>query len=94
MRVMVLCALLIGAMVTVGAQAPATKICMLSVTGMTCAGCEVAVKIAAKGVNGVKDISVSSAKASAQVTYDPTKTNPEAIAKVITAKTGYKTVPK
>lgn len=69
---------------------PAMKVCTLKVAGMTCAGCEAAVKIAAKSVNGVKDVKASYDKANADVTYDPSKTTPEAIAKVITSKTGFK----
>ena len=72
----------------------ATKVCTLKVTGMTCAGCEAAVKIAAKKVDGVTDITVSYDKAAADVTYDPAKTTPAAIAKAITEKTGYKAVPQ
>lgn len=68
----------------------ATKVCTLKVTGMTCAGCEAAVKIAAKRVEGVSDVIVSYDKAAAQVMYDPAKTTPEAIAKAIREKTGYK----
>ena len=34
--------------------------CKLKVTGMTCAGCEAAVKLAAKRVDGVKAVTVSS----------------------------------
>src|SRR5260370_30484914 len=81
---------------SIKAQAPvaqgqlATKVCTLKVAGMTCAGCEAAVKIAAKSVNGVKDVKASYDKANADVTYDPSKTTPEAIAKVITTKTGFK----
>ncbi|HQZ40748.1 MAG TPA: cation transporter [Vicinamibacterales bacterium] len=81
---------------TAGAQArttqnqPALKVCTLKVAGMTCAGCEAAVKIAAKSVNGVRDVKASYDKANADVTYDPSKTTPEAIAKVITSKTGFK----
>jgi copper chaperone CopZ len=69
---------------------PATKVCTLKIAGMTCAGCEAAVKIAAKSVNGVTDVKASYDEANADVTYDPSKTTPEAIAKVITAKTGFK----
>ena len=72
------------------ASKPATKVCTLKVSGMTCAGCEVAVKIAAKKVEGVTEVVVSYNKAAAQVTYNPAKTTPEAIVKVIQAKTGYK----
>ena len=91
-------ALLVGlGIASIGAAAQtqsATKVCTLKVTGMTCAGCEAAVKIAAKKVDGVTDITVSYDKAAANVTYDPAKTTPQAIAKVITEKTGYKAVPQ
>lgn len=74
---------------------PATKVCTLKVTGMTCAGCEVAVKIAAKKIDGVTDVTVSYDRAAADVTYNPAKTTPQAIAKIITEKTGFKaTAPK
>ena len=99
---MLLVALLLGGLAvfssacqTSTAQAnPATQVCTLNVTGMTCAGCEAAVKIAAKKVDGVSDVVVSYDKASAEVTFDPAKTTPAAIAKVITEKTGYKAVPQ
>lgn len=68
-----------------------TKICTLKVTGMTCSGCEAAVKLAAKQVDGVKDAKTSYAKGTADITYDPAKTAPNAIAKAIAQKTGYKT---
>src|SRR5919198_2636359 len=68
----------------------ALKVCTLKVAGMTCAGCEAAVRIAAKSVNGVKDVKASYDKANADVTYDPSKTTPQAIAKTITTKTGFK----
>lgn len=69
----------------------ATKLCTLKVTGMTCAGCEAAVKLAAKQIDGVKDAKASYAKRTAEVIYDSAKTSPEAIAKAIAQKTGYKT---
>ncbi len=71
-------------------KAPAHQICLLKVEGMTCGGCEAAVKSAAKKVDGVKDARVSYEKSTAQVTYDPTKTTPEAIARAITEKSGFK----
>jgi mercuric ion transport protein len=94
--VLVLVGLLASGIVSRAAQAPATnskpatKVCTLKVTGMTCAGCEAAVKIAAKKIDGVTNVTISYAKAAAQVTYDPAKTTPDAIAKVIREKTGYK----
>ncbi len=66
------------------------KVCTLSVTGMTCAGCEVAVRNAAKSIDGVKDVKASYDKRNAEVTYDPSKTTPAAIAKVITERSGFK----
>jgi copper chaperone CopZ len=97
-RVTVLVALLAVGVVgsPASAQSPntqskaATKVCTLKVSGMTCAGCEAAVKIAAKKVDGVKAVTVSYDKAAADVTYDPAKTTPAAIAKAITEKTGFK----
>ncbi len=71
--------------------AAATKVCTVQVTGMTCSGCEAAVKIAAKQIDGVTGASASHAKGTAEVTYDSAKTSPEAIAKAIALKTGYKT---
>ena len=51
--------------------------------------------IAAKKIDGVKNATVSFEKKTADISYDPTKTNPEAIAKAITEKTGFKvSVPK
>ena len=71
--------------------AEATKVCTVKVTGMTCSGCEAAVRLAAKQIDGVKDAKASYAKGTAEVTYDPAKTAPDAIAKTIAQKTGYKT---
>lgn len=62
----------------------------LSVTGMTCGGCEVAVRMAAQKVNGVKEAIVSYEKRTAEVIYDPLKTTPQAIAKAITERSGFK----
>jgi copper chaperone len=71
-------------------QAEATKVCTVKVTGMTCGGCEAAVKMAAKQIDGVKSATASYEKGLAEVTYDPAKTTPHAIAKGIAEKTGYK----
>jgi len=65
----------------------------LKVSGMTCAGCEAEVRMAARSIDGVKDVKASYAKRNAEVTYDPSKTPPEAIAKVITGKSGFKAEP-
>ena len=75
------------------ADQPATKVCTLRVSGMTCAGCEAAVRMAARSIDGVKDVKASYAKRNAEVTYDPSKTSPAAIAKAITEKSGFKAEP-
>ena len=74
-------------------EKPATQVCTLKVSGMTCAGCEAAVRLAARSVDGVTDVKASYAKGNAEVTFDPSKTNPDAIAKVITDKSGFKAEP-
>lgn len=64
--------------------------CKLKVTGMTCGGCESAVKLAAKRVDGVKTVIASAKSGTAEVSYDPSKTSPEAIAKAVTRNSGFK----
>lgn len=71
-------------------EAQKTATCKLQVTGMTCGGCAAAVKMAALAVDGVKDAKVSYEEKRADITYDPTKTSPEAIAKAVTEKSGFK----
>lgn len=70
--------------------AEAARVFTMKITGMTCSGCEAAVKIAAKKVDGVKNATASYARGIAEVTYDPAKTSPDAIAKAVAQKTGYK----
>lgn len=65
-------------------------VCTLKVTGMTCGGCAAAVKSAAKKVDGVTEANVSYEKGLAEVTYDPAKTNPKAIAQAVTERSGFK----
>jgi len=48
------------------------------------------VTLAAKRIDGVKDCKASFKKGTAEVTYDPSKTTPQAIAKVISETTGFK----
>ncbi|HXH07998.1 MAG TPA: heavy-metal-associated domain-containing protein [Vicinamibacterales bacterium] len=70
-------------------EAPKIASCTLQVSGMTCGGCAAAVRSAAKKVEGVLEATVSHEKGTAEITYDPSKTTPEAIAKAITHKTGF-----
>jgi copper chaperone CopZ len=47
-----------------------------AVRGQACAGCDAAVKRAARSIDGVKAIKASYANKNAEVTYDPSKTSP------------------
>lgn len=72
-----------------------TQVVTLKVPDMFCGGCEVAVKIAANKVDGVKNVKTSLEKRTAEVTYEPSKTNADAIATAITKNSGFKAeVPK
>ncbi len=71
-------------------EAQKKAVCTLKVTGMTCGGCAAAVKSAAKKVDGVTEANVSYEKGLAEVTYDPAKTTPQAIAQAITKRSGFK----
>lgn len=73
------------------AQAQAEQRSALKIEGMTCAGCAVAVKMAATSVEGVKGGRVDYEMGTAEVTFDASKTNPKAIAKAISEKSGFKT---
>ena len=63
----------------------------LKVAGMSCNVCAKTVEQEAKKIDGLKTIAVSQPKGQAEITYDPSKTSPEAIAKRITEKTSFKT---
>lgn len=76
-------------------QEPANRSTVLKVSGMRCGECAKTVEKEATKVDGVKAVKVSQPKGEAQITYDPAKTTPEAIAKRITDKTGFTaTLPK
>jgi copper chaperone CopZ len=66
----------------------------LKIAGMTCAGCAAAVRMAARSVEGVTAVKVSYAKGNAEVSFERSKTNPAAIAKVITDTSGFKAEPE
>ncbi len=72
------------------AQTQKLETATLTITGMTCGGCAVAVKMAAKKVAGVTNVAVSYEKGRADVTYDPARTTPEKIAAAITKHSGFK----
>lgn len=83
------------AVMPVHAEQPAAQrsTCTLRISGMTCAGCVIAVRIAAKKIDGVIAVTASHARRQAEVTFDPAKTNPRAIASRISATTGFTTEP-
>lgn len=60
-----------------------------TVTGMTCAACEPAIRIALEKTSGVKRADVSYERGNAIVDYDPKQITPEKIREVING-TGYK----
>lgn len=68
---------------------PATKTVTLKITGMTCEGCTAAVKLAAQRIDGVSAATIDYAQGRAEITYDPAKTNPTALAATISEKSGY-----
>ena len=84
--------LLIGWLTARGWAETATprQIVTLKVPDMFCGGCEVAVRIVAKKVDGVKDVKTSSAAPMAEVSFDPSRTTAAAIASGITKHSGFK----
>ena len=58
-------------------------------TGMTCTGCENTIKSKVKKVEGVKDVMADFKSNTVKASFDPAKTNPEAIKEAITSA-GYK----
>lgn len=57
--------------------------------GMTCTGCENTIKSKVKKVEGVKDVMADFKSNTVKASFDPAKTNPEAIKEAITSA-GYK----
>jgi copper chaperone len=55
----------------------------LKVTGMTCGGCESAVKRALSMIDGVTDVTASHRDASVTLRYDPATIQPQKIAERI-----------
>ena len=71
------------------------QVCVLKVSGMICGTCAATVEKTVKKIDGVKRVKVSQRKGTAELTYDPATTTPEAIAKIINEKTNFKAeVPK
>lgn len=68
----------------------AGDVCVLNVSGMACGACSAQVEKAAKQIDGVQTVKVSQPNGTAEISYDSAKTTPDAIAKTITDKTGFK----
>lgn len=69
-----------------------TQTATLNVTGMTCGGCENAVKRAVGQLQGVRSVSASYSDARVEVTYDDESVTRDAIAEKI-RKIGYEVSP-
>lgn len=67
---------------------PGQKMVMLYVSKMTCNGCVDQINKTLTSVNGVDKVEVNLKEGTAQVIYDPTKVQPEALAAAVT-KAGY-----
>jgi periplasmic mercuric ion binding protein len=57
---------------------------MLEVKNMTCTACPITVKKSLEKVSGVTAVKVDYDKKTATVTYDPDKTNPDALTRATT----------
>lgn len=79
--------MLLAALATVvGAAEP--KHVVLDVPGMNCSLCPISVKKALEKVPGVVEARAELATKSAEATYDPDRTSPEALARAV-ANAGY-----
>jgi periplasmic mercuric ion binding protein len=67
---------------------PSTATVTLSVEGMTCASCSVAVKTVLKRLDGVKEAKVNLSEKNAVVEYEPAKVKPQQMVDAVN-KLGY-----
>ena len=88
----VLALLLIGVFASVAPAFAADATVTFAVERMTCNLCPITVRKAMEGVEGVVDAKVDYENASATVTFDDTRTTPEAIAKA-SSEIGYPAKP-
>src|SRR5258708_8930801 len=70
----------------------ATSTTTLHIEGMTCAGCETAVKLVLQKTPGVTGQQVSYEQKQAVVTYDASKTTPAKIASAVANALSYKVI--
>ena len=73
------------ALLSHAAMAIDSRSATLEIKGMTCASCPLTVKQLLKNQPGVSETSVDYKSQSAQVKFDPDKTQPEQLAKAISA---------
>jgi len=91
MRTFALIAVVVVAFFAVAPAAlAATATTTLHIEGMTCSGCETAVKMVLKKTPGVISSEVSYEKKRAVVSYDDAKTTPQKIAAAIAEALSYK----
>lgn len=81
-----------SAPVTAATQGTGDAKATLEIEGMTCASCAVAVEAGLAKVDGFKSVEVAVDEGSAKVSYDPSRTTPEALAAAVT-KLGYASKP-
>jgi mercuric ion binding protein len=79
-----LSAILLGAALAWPASAAEPQRAQLDVPGMNCSLCPVAVKKVLERAPGVLEAKADLATKSAQATYDPARTSPEALARRLT----------
>lgn len=75
---------ILAAALALTAHAGEPKRVVLDVPGMSCALCPISVKKAFERVPGVLEAKADLATKSAEATYDPDRTTPEALAKAVT----------
>lgn len=70
------------------------KSCVVEISDMACSSCAKTIQKALVKIDGVKSAEVSQPTGLASITYDESKTDPQALAKAITKKTGFPAKPR
>ena len=87
------CLTALALLLALSAGAAETARTTLTIKGMTCGGCVATVKLQLKRTKGVTGYEVSLARGEADVSYDPTRTDPKKIA-VSVSRTGFEAAVK
>ncbi|GAA4888885.1 heavy-metal-associated domain-containing protein [Pseudonocardia sp. C8] len=82
--------LIAGILLGSTAHAGATEQATLTVDGMACPNCERTVEAVLRDSKGVQTADADSASQQARVTFDPTRTSPDALAHAINTQTYYR----